>query len=449
MIIPGKARFLKEFFDVGLAVTNLADAPFTFENGNATLQLPDGLSLAPTAQEQSLSVACPTYLVGRTARRSRTHWIIRGDKAGLYTIQTIYTGTLAPFDEPVMFTAQNANPIKVWGTNALQIIADVDDQAFRTYPYRVRIGLKNVTDSDPANATDVYNPSVELLTEGTQNFVYSPKQQLEFGTREDPAWRDVVHAVLRARVTGHRHPRPERLLHKRTAGAEKNAPEDQVISHPAIQTPATSPAIQLSGETLSWEAVPGADSYEVFRVPAGTGSDTFPTQHYGSVPIDIHHRDVCDDPWRWRRLLVRGQHGHERSQRAVPPHRRGRSPRAAVPLRWWARSSATRACPASQNSATISLASGTYSVTDSTGVSRRRRLLGGHREPSDLLGKRRHLRAGEQRRPGRHDRRPGGDAGRDQRRGRQRHADRWLRGRHDQRRPGQRPAHRRSPARTL
>ena len=44
------------------------------------------------------------------------------------------------------------------------------------------IGLKNVTDSDPANATDVYNPTVELLTEGTQNFVYSPKQQLEFGT---------------------------------------------------------------------------------------------------------------------------------------------------------------------------------------------------------------------------------------------------------------------------
>ena len=69
MIIPGKARFLKEFFDVGMAVTNLTDAsdPFTFENGNATLQLPDGLSLAPTANEQSLSVAMPD-IPGQTTK---------------------------------------------------------------------------------------------------------------------------------------------------------------------------------------------------------------------------------------------------------------------------------------------------------------------------------------------------------------------------------------------
>ena len=37
MIVPGEARFLKEFFDVRMAVTNLADAPFEFQNGQASL----------------------------------------------------------------------------------------------------------------------------------------------------------------------------------------------------------------------------------------------------------------------------------------------------------------------------------------------------------------------------------------------------------------------------
>jgi Ca2+-binding RTX toxin-like protein len=293
MIIPGRVKFLKEFFQVSMAVTNLADEPFTFTNGKGTLQLPDGLSLAPTATPQSLSVDMPDIPGAASPDGSHAteiaQWIIRGDKAsqpGEYKLQTVYTGKLAPFDQDVAFTAQNADPIKVWGTNALQVIADVDDSAYRTYPYRVRIGLKNVTDSDPANATDVYNPSVELLKEGSLNYIYSPAQQLEFST-------DVIHPgdtfytpyyVLVSGGTGILDLGASFI--ERTAGAEDNHPSDQVVSHPAIETPATAPKLEgFSDGTLRWDPVAGAEKYQVFRVPAGTGGDPFPTEQFPADPI--------------------------------------------------------------------------------------------------------------------------------------------------------------------
>ena len=109
MIIPGKARFLKEFFDVGLAVTNLADEPFTFENGNATLQLPERPEPRADGQEQSLSVAHAGHTRGETSKA--THWIIRGDQAGLSTRSRPSTrARCAPFDEPVAVHGPKREP---------------------------------------------------------------------------------------------------------------------------------------------------------------------------------------------------------------------------------------------------------------------------------------------------------------------------------------------------
>ena len=55
MVVPGQAKWLKEFLDVRLLVSNLASPAFTFENGKASLgDLPSGLSLAATATPQSL-----------------------------------------------------------------------------------------------------------------------------------------------------------------------------------------------------------------------------------------------------------------------------------------------------------------------------------------------------------------------------------------------------------
>ena len=57
LVIEGEYRWLKEFFDVQLQVTNLAAPGFTLTAGSAELTLPPGVSLAPTAVTQSSSPA--------------------------------------------------------------------------------------------------------------------------------------------------------------------------------------------------------------------------------------------------------------------------------------------------------------------------------------------------------------------------------------------------------
>ncbi len=283
LVIPGKARFLKEFFNVHMEVLNLASSSLIrFTDGSAALELPDGLSLAPTATPQSLSRSMADIPGGESGSAD---WIVRGDMAGDYDLRTTYTGKLQPFNRDVVFTSQTTRPLKVWGTNALSLIIDVDDQAHRAFPYRLRIGLKNVTDADPANATDLYNPSVELLTEGRLNYIYSPRQQLEFGTAVihpgDTFWTDDYILV----------PSGSGLLDlsnsfvERTAGADEGG-SDQVISHPPVQTPATAPDFDATASGhFTWDAVPGATEYQLFAVPASTNADNFPIDDFPGDPI--------------------------------------------------------------------------------------------------------------------------------------------------------------------
>ena len=175
----------------------------------------------------------------RRAIRSRLHSIIRGESRPLQ-IQTTYTGPLAPFDEPVLFTARNADPIKVWGTNALQIIADVDAEVFRALPVPSAGLASDVTDTT-ANATDVYNPTVELLREGTPNFFLLAEQQLEFGTSTIQPGQDLVHALLRSshRTTASSTWMPP--TSRRTPAPSREAPRDAGHRAPPRPRPATYP----------------------------------------------------------------------------------------------------------------------------------------------------------------------------------------------------------------
>ena len=59
LILHGKAAVLKQFFEVSMIVQNLSPEPFTLAKGMATLNLPEGLSLAPTAAQQALTNVVP------------------------------------------------------------------------------------------------------------------------------------------------------------------------------------------------------------------------------------------------------------------------------------------------------------------------------------------------------------------------------------------------------
>ena len=151
---------------------------------------------------------------GSAGNMQSADWIVRGDVAGLYRSRPpTRERSSRSIERPAH--RQHADPLRVWGTNAPQMIFDVDSQAYQSHPYRVGIGLENVTEPI-RSATTVYNAAIELLTRDAE-LRYSPGSS-SFGTAGDPAWW-TVHAVLHARIGRHRHARSEQLVRERMAGA--------------------------------------------------------------------------------------------------------------------------------------------------------------------------------------------------------------------------------------
>ena len=88
LIIPVKASWLKEFFEVTMVVANLAPKGFGFSHGAATVDLPAGLTLAPTALPQDLTMSTRRHPSGKSGI---ARWIVRGDRSGSYDFGAAYT----------------------------------------------------------------------------------------------------------------------------------------------------------------------------------------------------------------------------------------------------------------------------------------------------------------------------------------------------------------------
>lgn len=178
MIIPGEVSWLKEFFDVELSLTNLASEPFTLKDANVKLNLPSGLSLAPTADPQTLQFNIGEIAGGQTGKAS---WVVRGDQKGSYHLSADFSSKLFPFNEDVKASFKTSEPLTVWGDSAIRILAQVEREAHRGMPYLVKFTVLNVSDG-PVN-----DLRLELLEEGKVNYFYSPKQQLEYNIPTLPA----------------------------------------------------------------------------------------------------------------------------------------------------------------------------------------------------------------------------------------------------------------------
>src|SRR5207302_9209017 len=130
MIIPGKAQWLKEIFDVRILVTNLAPTPFTLSNGSATLNLPTGLSLAelqPAQPAQQLTKAI-SDIPGQSSQG--TDWLIRGDTEGFYQLSADYRAVLNPVGAHIKLHAQTIDSIHNCGASALRMTFDADDVTY-------------------------------------------------------------------------------------------------------------------------------------------------------------------------------------------------------------------------------------------------------------------------------------------------------------------------------
>ncbi|MCB0975995.1 MAG: PKD domain-containing protein [Acidimicrobiales bacterium] len=256
LVIPGEARWLKEFFEVRLIVSNLAPAGFTFTQGTATLELPDGLVLAPTPDPQSLTVNVGDVAGGT---QQEVSWIVRGDAEGEYFPAATYSGVLAPITAPINLRGETPpdKPVKVWACSALQFLVQPDDHLDQYEPYRVRVGLKNVSD------VPVYNVSNELKQDGRFGFIFQPLEDFEQSTAViepgDTFWADYV---LMPWIPG--GDLSESLSFVTHTGGDCSLP--WVIDEQPAPTsrPQASQTVVGSDVQVNFDSVPGAVGYDLF-----------------------------------------------------------------------------------------------------------------------------------------------------------------------------------------
>jgi RHS repeat-associated protein len=169
LILRGKASVLKQFFEVSEVVQNLSPEPFKLSAGSATLNVPPGMSFAPTATPQSATQSVATIPGHGSAE---TNWIVRGDKPGEYFLSADYDSKLEPFEAPVELEARLASPLKVWGVEALSLNVQADEGFLAEgRPYHVHIGVTN-----KANIP-LYNVGVEIESNVHERFIFQPDQQ--------------------------------------------------------------------------------------------------------------------------------------------------------------------------------------------------------------------------------------------------------------------------------
>ncbi|HEU5063757.1 MAG TPA: PKD domain-containing protein [Solirubrobacterales bacterium] len=258
LVIPFRATFLKEFYDVSLIVNNLAPAGFDLRNGSASIEVPGGMSLAPTAKPQSLDVSVPDIPGGGSAT---VHWILRGDKEGEYHVAAHYGATLEPFGRSIKLDARTAEPIKVWGGSALKLEVDVDDASLDGYPFKVFVKLRNVAD------VPVYNPAVELLKKGRVGYIEQPRQQRVYGIRE------LVPGAVHTAGPFVLVPEPSGKVDLTESFIRKTAGDvdlgGTIVTHPRSPKFDETPQVEVRGYgdklVLDWEPVAGAGGYQIFR----------------------------------------------------------------------------------------------------------------------------------------------------------------------------------------
>ncbi|MFC6342341.1 Ig-like domain-containing protein, partial [Nocardioides hankookensis] len=173
LVLPMRASWLKEFFEVKLVVSNLTTG-FTFTDGVASLPLPSGLSLAPTATPQQATQAVGDVPGGGS--RSVT-WIVRGDEEGAYDIEAEYSATVSPLDKTVRLVGRSRDPLKVDGAGALETSIVLDCRATRWAPYAFDVRVHNVS------TAPVYNFQVEMLDRAAD----APETQADFFYAPSPA----------------------------------------------------------------------------------------------------------------------------------------------------------------------------------------------------------------------------------------------------------------------
>ena len=164
LIVHGEVSWLKEMFDVEMLVVNNSKTD-TLENLKATLNLPDGLSLAAMKDEQQ-TAALQLDNISEGGTES-VHWYVRGDKAGSYGLEARLQGTVMPFEEKIDDIFKSDNQLQVLAGNALKLDFEFPSAAYYGENYPIKITLTNNSD------TPLYNVNQMVQIEQGMEIYYS------------------------------------------------------------------------------------------------------------------------------------------------------------------------------------------------------------------------------------------------------------------------------------
>ncbi len=264
LILKGKATVLKQFFEVSMVIQNLSKEPFKLSAGHATLNVPEGMSLAPTPEPQSARQSVAAIPGEGTAV---TNWIIRGDKPGSYALSADYEAALEPFDAPFTAQAALAEPLRVWGREALKLKVEGDEQGLTEgVPWAFALGITN-----EANVP-LYNVELTIDEEPHANFDFQPDQQFaemlgELKPQQTVFVKRPYVVVPDADSVSVFNPE----LSSATFVGEPVHPGEGITKVKAllpIYEKGASAVQDAPGAVhLHWQPVPGAEGYEIFSAP--------------------------------------------------------------------------------------------------------------------------------------------------------------------------------------
>lgn len=151
--IPAEASFLKEFFDVRLHIINQAGSEFTLSGNQVHLNVPEGMSIVDAIDHSSSADVTFGDLKGQ--EQATLSWVLRGDEQGEYDLSADYQGMLEQFNKTVNATFITDEPIKVYGTSAVKLIAEINSKILYNALY-FNLGIENKSD------IDIYMPSINV-----------------------------------------------------------------------------------------------------------------------------------------------------------------------------------------------------------------------------------------------------------------------------------------------
>lgn len=142
LVIYGETHWLKEMYQVKLVVNNDSMTD-TLEQVTATLQLPNGLSLA----DMTTGTQSRTHNLGtvKPQKSVNTDWYVRGDKEGEYNLSAKVSAIAQPLGEKINLEFTTTKPVKVYAGNALHLTITCEDYAERGKDYKVKVKLENVS----------------------------------------------------------------------------------------------------------------------------------------------------------------------------------------------------------------------------------------------------------------------------------------------------------------